>query len=62
VHAGQMVRLWGVPDPTKATPTLHTDMVIGRVARGPSTLTLTPYQAPVETFEDVIAAIYGQAA
>jgi hypothetical protein len=62
VHAGQMIRMWGVPDPTKASPTLHTDMVIGRIARGPSTLTLTPYQAPVETFEDVIAAIYGQAA
>jgi hypothetical protein len=55
VHAGQMIRLWGVPDRTKTNTTPYSDVIIGRVQRSAFTLTLTPYGAPARTFEDVIA-------
>jgi hypothetical protein len=58
VHAGQMIRLWGVRDRTKVLPTLHTDVVIGRVQRTRSTLTLTPDGAKAERFEDVMAELF----
>jgi hypothetical protein len=58
VRAGQMIRLWGVPDRSKASPTLHTDMVFGRVERTASTLTLTPYGASTQTFEDIVAELF----
>jgi len=57
VHAGQMVRLWGVPDRSKVAMALHTDFVIGHLQRDQSTLTLTPQGAPPTNVREVIAAI-----
>lgn len=62
VHAGQMVRLWGVPDRSKVAMTLHTDFVIGRLQRDRSTLTLVPHGAPPTSAREVIAAITANAA
>jgi hypothetical protein len=58
VHAGQMIRLWGCPDRSKPIPTLHTDVVIGRVERDRSTLTMTPDRAPSQSYEDIIAEMF----
>lgn len=57
VHCGQMLRLAGVPDRSRPTATLHTDVTIGRVERDRSTLTMTPAGAETQTFEDVIAEL-----
>jgi hypothetical protein len=58
VHAGQMIRLWGVPDRSKPVPTLHTDMPIGRVERTRSTLTLAPVGATSQSYEDMVAEMF----
>jgi hypothetical protein len=61
VHAGQMVRLWGLPDRSRPAPTLHTDMTIGRLERTATTLTLSPQGLPPRNTRDVIAAITKEA-
>jgi hypothetical protein len=58
VHAGQMLRVWALPDRSRPQSTLHTDVVIGRLERDSTTLTLTPYGSETQTFEDTIAELY----
>jgi hypothetical protein len=57
VHAGQMMRLWGVLDQSRNAIVGHTDFVIDRLDRGPSTLTLSPPNLPPRSVADVIAEL-----
>ncbi len=57
VHAGQGLRVWGMPDRSKAVMTLHTDFTIGRVERTATTLTIAPQGLPPRNTRDVIAAL-----
>jgi len=57
VHAGQAVRLLGVPDKSATSIVLHTDMVIGTLERSATQLTLTPAGMPPNNTRDVIAAM-----
>lgn len=61
VHAGQGVRLWGVPDRSRVQLSLHTDFTVGQLQRTASSLVLTPLGAPPSNVRDVIADIVGEA-
>lgn len=57
VHAGQVVRLWGVPDRSRREISGHTDFVIDRLERTRSTLTLAPPSLPARNAGEIIAQL-----
>jgi hypothetical protein len=64
VHAGQMVRLWGVVNRGVAATgyAAHTDIVIDRLERTASTLMLAPPNLPPRNVSEVIAKMTQDAA
>lgn len=57
VHAGQMVRLFGVADKSKAAWSAYTDMTIGSLERSEETLVLKPQGQPPSNVREAIAAM-----
>lgn len=57
VHPGQMVRMFGVPDRSRAVVHPYTDMVIGSLDRSATTLTLKPQGLPPQNAREVVAAL-----
>jgi hypothetical protein len=64
VHSGQMVRLWGVPNRGVAATgyAAHTDIVIDRLERTATTLTIAPPNLPPRNVSEVIAKMTQNAA